>query len=201
MTVSRRLFLGVTGASGAIYAQRFLQIAVSHYDRVYLVATKNGLEVARHELQSSEQSSLLNLFKSETMEIEKIKIFSNTNIFAPVASGTSAPDDMVILPCSMGTAARIAQGMSSNLIERAADVMIKERRRLFLCPRETPLSTIHLRNLTTLSELGCTIVPMMPGFYFQPKTITDLIDFNVGKVCDLLGIAHDLYKPWNNHQI
>ena len=116
--------------------------------------------------------------------------------FSPVASGSSAPAKMIVCPCSCGTLASIAQGLSNNLIERAADVVLKERGKLIVMPRETPFSTIHLRNMLTLSELGVTVMPLAPGFYHQPKTIHDLQDFMVARVLDHLNIPHKISKRW-----
>ena len=116
--------------------------------------------------------------------------------FSPVASGSSAPDKMIICPCSCGTLASIAQGLSNNLIERSADVIQKERGHLIVMPRETPFSTLHLRNMLTLSELGVTVMPLAPGFYHQPKTISELQDFMVARVLDHLKIAHKISKRW-----
>jgi 4-hydroxy-3-polyprenylbenzoate decarboxylase len=123
-------------------------------------------------------------------------VHASGDIMAPPASGSRAPRAMLVVPCSMGTAARIASGVSSNLIERCADVVLKERRPLVLVPRETPLSSIHLRNLLTLSDAGAHIVPAMPGFYIQPRTIDDMVNHVAGKALDALGVEHDLYPRW-----
>ncbi len=118
------------------------------------------------------------------------------DLFCGAASGSSAPDALVVCPCSMGTLARIACGISGNLIERSADVMLKERRPLLLVPRETPLSDIHLENMLKLSRAGARIIPAMPAFYGRPESVLDLVDFVVGKILDQLGIENDLYKRW-----
>ena len=127
---------------------------------------------------------------------EQIIVFGKEQWFSPVASGSAAPKTMVVCPCSTGTLAAISQGMSDNLIERAADVVIKERGQLILVPRETPFSTIHLQNMLTLSQMGVTIMPAAPGFYHQPETINDLIDFMVGRMLDHLNIEQAIMPRW-----
>jgi 4-hydroxy-3-polyprenylbenzoate decarboxylase len=193
-----RLFLGVTGASGAVYADRLLEILVQKVERVYLVATITGEKVAKHELHSD--SLLLRALSGDMEKSEKeiVRVFGSDDLFAPCASGTSAPDAMVVTPCSMGTLSRIATGNSGNLLERSADVVLKQRRKLLICPRESPLSLIHLRNMTSLVEAGAEMIPLMPGFYQKPKDINSLVDFCVGKILEQLNISHDLYKPWNS---
>jgi 4-hydroxy-3-polyprenylbenzoate decarboxylase len=192
-----RVLVGVTGASGSIYADRLLQILVDQVERVYLVSTDSGAKVAAHEL--TKKSLLLRALTGQLNSTEKetIRVFKNEDLFAPCASGTSAPDAMVITPCSMGSLARVASGISSNLLERSADVVLKQRRKLLICPRETPLSLIHLRNMTAVCEAGAEIIPLMPGFYQHPKSIEEIVDFCVGKILEQLGLSHNLYKPWN----
>ena len=127
-------------------------------------------------------------------------MFANDDLFAPIASGSSAPTDMVIIPCSMGTLARIAHGTSSTLIERAADVMFKQKRNMVLVPRETPLSVIHLKNMTALAEMGAHIVPATTAFYNRPKTVEEIVDFTLGRVLDLLKIEHKIVKRWRESE-
>jgi 4-hydroxy-3-polyprenylbenzoate decarboxylase len=200
--VSRRIAVALTGASGSIYAERLLAFLSSHVERVYLVATDSGVAVAQHELvrAGSDGFSLLSALKGEMTDAQKqvVRVFQNNDLFAPIASGSSAPTDMVIVPASMGTVARIASGISSNLVDRAADVVLKEKKRLIVVPRETPLNTIHLENLLKLSQLGAHIIPAMPAFYQKPKSLDDAIDFVVGRVVDALGLDHELYKRWNS---
>ena len=129
-------------------------------------------------------------------ETERLGYYGGDDFFAPVASGSSAPDAMVVCPCSMGSLGRIAAGLSSSLLERVADVMLKEGRPLLLVPRETPLSAIHLENMLKLARLGVRIVPPMPAFYHHPQSLDDLVDFVVGKVLDQLGVEHRLFKRW-----
>lgn len=206
MMESRRLLIGITGASGSIYAERLIQYAVPHFSRVYVCFTSAGKQVTQFELshvKSDDQCILGQLLRGHCPEPyrDKVRTLDESDLFAPVASGTSAPTDMVIVPCSMGTLARIAHGMSSNLLERAADVVIKEKKRLVIVPRESPLSTIHLKNMLFLSELGAHIVPPSPGFYNHPKTMDDLLDFVVGKMVDALGMPHDITQKWNHRRI
>ena len=127
---------------------------------------------------------------------ERIDCLDNADLFAAVASGSNAPDAMVVCPCSMGKAGRIAAGLSGTLLERAADVMLKERRPLLVVPRETPLSIIHLENLLRLARAGTVVIPAMPAFYHVPQTLDDLVDFVVGKVLDQLGVPHTLFTRW-----
>jgi len=129
---------------------------------------------------------------------EQLTFYDLKDWFSPVASGTAAPDAMVICPCSGGSIAAIAHGMSDNLIERAADVMLKEQKKLILVPREMPLSAIHLENMLKLSKLGVTIMPACPGFYYNPKSITDIIDFVVGRILASLGLSQSLIPSWGN---
>jgi len=192
------VLVGVTGASGAIYADRLVKILSKSIERVYVVVTDTGEKVARHELPSG--SLLLKAMAGKLDKSEKdiIRVFGIQDLFAPFASGTSTPDAMVVTPCSMGTLARIATGISGNLLERSADVVLKQRRKLLICPRETPLSLIHLRNMTSLVEAGAEMIPLMPGFYQKPSELDDVVDFCVGKILEQLGVAHTLYKPWNS---
>lgn len=197
----RRILVGITGASGSIYAERLIEVLHDQVDRLYLVITDSGEKVARYELEKKDLGFSLMKFLKEPSTYPKIRRFKQEDLFAPIASGTSAPTHMVVVPCSMGTLARISTGYSGNLLERSADVILKQRRPLVLLPRESPLSTIHLRNMLTLSEMGVHIVPAMPGFYLRPKQIDDLVDFVVGRLMESLGIDHGLYKPWNSRLI
>lgn len=131
----------------------------------------------------------------------QLKVFGKEQWFSPVASGSAAPKQMIVCPCSTGTLAAISQGMSDNLIERAADVVIKERGQLILVPRETPFSTIHLANMHSLSQMGVTIMPAAPGFYHNPESIDDLIDFMVGRMLDHLGIEQAIMPRWGYNNI
>jgi flavin prenyltransferase len=193
-----RVLIGVTGASGSLYASRLLDTLIDKVERVYLVFTDSGQKVARYELGKSDTLSRMLDGSLTEAERNKIRLFANDDLFAPCASGTSVPDAVVVVPCSMGTMARIATGVSGNLLERSADVALKQRQKLIICPRETPFNLIHLRNMTTLAEAGAEILPLMPGFYQKPESIEDLVDFCVGKICEQIAVPHGLYKPWNS---
>jgi len=199
--IEKRILLGITGASGSIYADRILQFLLDHHARVYLIITKSAEQVIQHELEN--KSNLIRILKGDLTPNEKeyLRRFPIDDLFAPVASGSSCPDAMIVLPCSMGTLARIAHGMSSNLLERSADVVLKQKKTLIVCPRETPLHAIHLQNMLQLTQAGATMVPPMPAFYQNPKSIDDIVDFVVGRVLEMLEIPHDLYRKWNSRMI
>lgn len=195
-----RITLAVTGASGSGYFLRLLQSLLDAQMQVYLLlsdAAKIVLETEENEHWPDEINELnrflQNRFQSKA---EQIVGLTAKDWFSPLASGSSAPKKMIICPCSCGTVAAIAQGLSNNLIERAADVIMKERGQLIIMPRETPFSTIHLRNMLSLSELGVTVMPLAPGFYHKPQTIADLQDFMVARALDHLKISHKIAKRW-----
>lgn len=196
----KKITLAITGASGSAYALRLLECLVAANYQVYLLCSSAGRIVLDTELNfklpaSPDTASELLIEKFQA-KAEQIKVFGKEQWFSPVASGSAAPKQMVVCPCSTGTLAAISQGMSDNLIERAADVVIKERGQLILVVRETPLSTIHLTNMLSLSQQGVTIMPAAPGFYHQPESINDLIDFMVGRVLDHLGIEQKIMPRW-----
>lgn len=196
--VNRRIFIGITGASGTVYAQRLVEKILSgdKIDKVYLTITASGLQVLQHELTNNE----LLREAIDKKNNPRIRIFANDDFFAPFASGSNAPDDMVVIPCSMGTLSRVAHGASSNLLERACDVVLKQKRRLILVPRETPLNVIQLQNMLTLAQLGVYIVPACPAFYHKPRQLNDVVNFVVDRVLDCLDYPHD-GKRWNNRVI
>jgi 4-hydroxy-3-polyprenylbenzoate decarboxylase len=205
------IVLAMTGASGAAYGLRLLQVLVEAGRSVELTISPAAAEVFRTELGIELR---LDAFNPEQLLAEADKRFERTSIApasatppelryhdvrdyaAGIASGSFLTDGMVICPCSMDTLAGIAHGLGSNLVQRAAAVHLKERRKLIVVPRETPLSAIQLANMARLAEAGAIVLPAMPGFYHAPHTIRDLIDFVVGRVCDQLGIEHDLMKRW-----
>lgn len=195
-----KVLVAITGASGSLYAEKLILELLARVSRVYLVASDTGRTVVPYELpQSSVLNKILN-GKYEGENSDKIRVFANDDFYAPVASGSSAPDVMVINPCSMGTLARVRMGVSQTLIERAADVVLKEGRSLIVCPRESPLSVLHLENMLALARLGVKMIPLAPPFYQHPKTIEDLVDFMTGKILEAMGFKHELYKPWNERR-
>ncbi len=199
--MQQRILVAVTGASGSIYAERLIEVLLQRVERIYLLFSETGAKVVRHEIQpKSEGFSLSKAANGEVHPDHRsvLRVMRNDDLFAPVASGSSAPTAMVILPASMGCLGRIVHGISGNLIERSADVCLKQKKPLIICPRESPLNAIHIRNMLGLAELGCQIVPAMPGFYHHPKTVSDLVDFMVGRVLECLGMDHELYPAWNS---
>jgi 4-hydroxy-3-polyprenylbenzoate decarboxylase len=195
---TRRLVVAITGASGARYALRFLEIAEKHCSEIYLALSDQALQIISLETDRKVDRMSVSAEALLGRSSGVVRIVDKRNYFSPPASGSFRHDGMVIVPCSMGTAARIANGVSDDLITRAADVCLKERRRLILVPRETPWNLIHLRNLTQLAEAGATILPAAPGFYHSPKTIDDLIDHVVGRILQQLGIEHKLVPEWQH---
>ena len=192
--------LAVTGASGSAYALRLLECLVAANYQVYFLFSSAARVVFDTEvdlkLPASPDAAAELLTQRYQAQPEQIKVFGKEQWFSPVASGSAAPRKMIVCPCSTGTLAAISQGMSDNLIERAADVVIKERGQLIILPRETPFSTIHLQNMLTLSQMGVTIMPLAPGFYHKPQGINDLIDFMVGRVLDQLSIEQKIMPRW-----
>jgi 4-hydroxy-3-polyprenylbenzoate decarboxylase len=192
---SRRLVVAMTGASGAIYGVRFLRQAVRHYDEIYLILSGNVPAVVAAEMGISLSSPPL---PEEILggPAPRIRMCHPHDFLTPPASGSFRHDGMVIVPCSMGTAGRIASGVSDDLITRAADVCLKERRRLVLVVRETPLNLIHLRNLTALTEAGAVVLPASPAYYHRPATIDDLVDTVVSRALQAVGATADLVPEW-----
>jgi 4-hydroxy-3-polyprenylbenzoate decarboxylase len=192
--------IGVTGASGAVYATRTVAALLERGVHVELIVSDYGRRLLRDEL--GEQASMENLgaFLSakygDGVNAGTISLHSNRDLGAAIASGSHGCSGMAIVPCSMKTLAAVAHGLSRNLIERAADVMLKEQRRLVIVPRETPMSLPQLRNMVLCAESGAMILPAMPAFYQQPKTLDDLADFMAGKILSALGFEHDLYPAW-----
>lgn len=197
----KHIVVAITGASGSIYGIRLIEELLKQECRVSVLLSTAGRQVLAHEegLQlSADPGERLQQLRIAFDAGDRLLHYAEDDFFAPVASGSAAPDAMVVIPCSMGTAARIAAGLSHTLIERVADVMLKERRPLLLVPRETPLSTIHLENLLRLSRVGAQVLPAMPAFYAQPKSVAELVDFVVGKVLDALGVSHELFTRWGD---
>jgi len=195
-----KVTLAITGASGSAYALRLIECLIAANYQLYILCSSAGRIVLDTEVGIKIPSSpdAASKFFTEKYQAKnnQITVFGKEQWFSPVASGSSAPKKMVVCPCSTGTMAAICHGMSDNLIERAADVVIKERGQLILMVRETPFSTLHLQNMLSLSQQGVTIMPASPGFYHKAESIEDLIDFMVGRVLDHLGIEQDIMPRW-----
>lgn len=181
-----RLIIAITGASGVIYGKRLLEVLQNRKIETHLIISKAAEKIIKHELEATRK------------DIEKLAthVYSVDDLTASISSGSFKTDAMVIIPCSMKTLAGIAHGYSENLILRVADVMLKEKRKLILVPRETPLNIIHLRNMLELAKQGVTVVPAMPAYYHKPKEISDIVNYVVGKVLDLLSVEHTLFRRW-----
>ena len=182
----RRIIVGVSGASGAIYAYRLIQVLADSGIEVHFVASKAGLEVLEYEcgLTMVQLTQMVH------------KIYDVNRIDSAIASGSFPCESMVIVPCYMKTLGSLANGIAGNLLTRAADVTLKEGRKLVLVTRETPVHAIHLENMLKLSHAGARIVPACPGFYHRPQTIEELVDMLVGKICDTLNVDNDLCERW-----
>ncbi len=195
-----RITLALTGASGMAYGLRLLDCLLHAGCRIDLLVSRAARIVARQELDlalPADNDALAAFLDARVPgHTGRLAVYGNEEWFAPAASGSNPADAMVVCPCTMGTLAAIAHGHADNLMERAADVMLKERRPLILVPRETPLSLIHLRNMTALAEAGATILPANPGFYHRPQTVDGVVDFIVARVLDQLGVAQALMPRW-----
>jgi 4-hydroxy-3-polyprenylbenzoate decarboxylase len=196
----RSVALAVTGASGAIYATRTLAVLLAEGFHVELVVSDYGRRLLRDELGERAAVERLVPFLVEKygpeVEAGSVTLLSNRDLGATIASGSHGCAGMAIVPCSMKTLAGVAHGLSRNLVERAADVMLKERRPLIIVPRETPMSLPQLKNMVLCAEAGAMILPAMPAFYQLPKTLDDLADFMAGKILSALGVEHNLYPAW-----
>jgi len=197
---SKSIALAITGASGALYATRTLAALLSRGVDVELVVTDYGRRLLRDEL--GEGAGIENLLPYLSAKFGPdvsralLTIHSNRDLGATIASGSHGCGGMAIVPCSMKTLAGVAHGLSRSLVERAADVMLKERRPLVIVPRETPMSLPQLKNMVLCAEAGAIVLPAMPAFYQRPSTLDDLADFMAGKILSALGFEHDLYPPW-----
>jgi flavin prenyltransferase len=192
--------LAITGASGALYAVRTMAALLARGARVEAVISDYGRRLLHDELGDAASADRLMPYLTakygEGVAAGTIVLHSNRDLGATLASGSHGCSGMAIVPCSMKTLAGVAHGLSRNLVERAADVMLKERRRLVIVPRETPMSLPQLKNMVSCAEAGAMILPAMPAFYQQPKNLDDLADFMAGKILSALGFEHDLYPPW-----
>ena len=196
----KTICLAFTGASGMPYGMRLLECLLATECRVQLLYSQVAQVIERQEMalelpaKASEAQALLR--QRYAALPGTLDVYAREQWFAPVASGSNPPDAMVVCPCTMGTLAAIAQGLASSLIERAADVVLKEGRKLVLVPRETPFSLIHLENMLRLAHAGAVILPPNPGFYHHPQRVEDLVDFVVARILDQLGVAHSLMRRW-----
>lgn len=200
MTDNKQIALAITGASGAPYARRLLEILLQSGITVQLMISAAGRIVLADELDwklparaGDVQTLLSEQFQCQP---EQLKVYGEQQWSAPLASGSHRVPTMIVCPCTMGTLSAIACGQSDNLINRAADVMLKENRKLILVPREAPFSAIHLENMLKLARLGVCILPPSPGFYFRPGTLQEVVDFVVARILDQTGIEHSLMPRW-----
>lgn len=195
MTATPPIVVGITGASGAPYAVRLLQALTAAHRPVSLIVSKYGMRLLATESGIESMDALRDAVGIDAWA-SYVEVFSNDDRGARPASGSSLTSGMIVCPCSMGTLSAVAVGASRSLIERAADVTLKERRKLILVPRETPLSAIHLGNMLRLTRAGAVVMPASPGFYHRPKQISDLVDFVVARILDHLGVGQDLALRW-----
>jgi 4-hydroxy-3-polyprenylbenzoate decarboxylase len=196
----KTLCLAFTGASGMPYGVRLLECLLAAGCHVQLLYSQVAQVVARQEMDlalPARPEEAAEYFRKTYADLPgTLEVYGREAWFAPVASGSNPPDAMVVCPCTMGTLAAIAQGLADNLITRAADVALKERRPLVLVPRETPFSAIHLENMLRLAQAGAVILPPNPGFYHRPQSVGDMVDFVVARILDHLGVSHALMKRW-----
>lgn len=194
MNWPNRWIVAFTGASGAVYGVRLVEELLKSECEVHLVISEAGWRVLHDELDWDTARRMETL--EEKFSSNRLVYYPVKDIGAAIASGSFLTKGMVVVPCSMGTLSGIAHGTSDNLVRRAADVVLKEGRPLYIVPRETPLHLIHLENMTKLASMGVRIIPAMPGFYQRPQTLEEAVDFMVGKILDSMGIEHQLYRRW-----
>ena len=197
-----RVCVAITGASGAAYGLRLVEVLLTAGTQVYLILSDAARVVCREELGLELPPSAADVtgFLNTRFGVERdlLSVYAQNDWFAPMASGSNAPRAMVVCPCSGGTLSAIAHGLSENLIERAADVMLKEGLKLILVPRESPVSTIHLENMLKLARMGVRILPASPGFYQRPQKVEDLVDFIVARILDQLGVPNRIGQRWGD---
>ena len=200
-----RICVAITGASGAAYGMRLVEVLLTAGVRVYLLISDAARIVCREELdlELPPTAEAVTRFLNERFgaEPDLLSVYAQDDWFSPVASGSNAAPAMVVCPCSGGTLAAIAHGLSGNVIERAADVTLKEGLKLILVPRESPISTIHLENMLTLARMGVRILPASPGFYHRPQKIEDLVDFIVARILDQLGLPNRIGRRWGDGEV
>lgn len=199
--MNKKIVVAICGASGSIYGIRLLKALLKNPVNIYLIISNAGYKVLEHET-GYRGESFSSFLKDKGVVIHNdadLNIYEQDDFFAPPASGSFRNDGMVIVPCSMKTLGAIASGIADNLIHRAADVNLKEKRPLILLPRETPLNLIHLKNMYVAAKAGATIMPPSPSFYSNPESISDLVDSVIARVLDHLEIEHDLVKEWGDN--
>ena len=201
----KTITVALTGASGLVYGLRLLECLLAAGCRVHVLYTRAAQIVARQELGETwpsrpDEFAARLRERFGVVEASRLQVWGQQEWFAPMASGSNPGDAMIVCPCTMGALAAIAGGLSENLLERAADVMIKEGRKLVLVPRETPFSAIHLENMLKLARLGVVILPPNPGFYHHPQSVADLVDFVVARILDQLDVPHQLMARWGESQ-
>ena len=201
----KTITVALTGASGLVYGLRLLECLLVAGCRVHVLYTRAAQIVARQELGETwpsrpDEFAARLRERFGVVEASRLQVWGQQEWFAPMASGSNPGDAMIVCPCTMGALAAIAGGLSENLLERAADVMIKEGRKLVLVPRETPFSAIHLENMLKLARLGVVILPPNPGFYHHPQAVADLVDFVVARILDQLDVPHQLMARWGESQ-
>jgi len=205
MHFEKTITVALTGASGMPYALRLIETLLAAQCRVYVLASQAAAVVAKQEMDFTlpARAQELQTFLSQRFNApaEQLQAFGREEWFAPIASGSNPPDAMVVCPCTMSTLASIAAGLADNLIGRAADVVIKEGRKLILVPRETPFSAIHLENMLKLARLGVVILPANPGFYHHPQSVQDIVDFVVARILDQLAVPHSLLARWGETEL
>jgi len=198
--MNKRIIIGISGASGAIYAVKLIEALLAREFQLHIVISEIGAKVFAHELNIRHEdiAGLFSRMNSKSETRGELIMHDSEDMFAPIASGSFPAHAMVIIPCSMKTLAAVAAGYTANLLVRAADVTLKEKRPLILVTRETPLSHLHLKNMLTAHEAGATIMPASPGFYHHPQSIDDLAAFIVGRVLDHLNIEHSASPRWGD---
>lgn len=205
MPFEKTITVALTGASGMPYALRLIETLLAARCRVYVLASQAAAVVTKQEMDFTlpARAQDMQAFLSQRFNApaEQLQVFGREEWFAPIASGSNPPDAMVVCPCTMSTLAAIAAGLADNLIGRAADVVIKEGRKLILVPRETPFSAIHLENMLKLARLGVVILPANPGFYHHPQSVQDIVDFVVARILDQLAVPHSLLARWGETEL
>ncbi len=188
--------VSLTGASGSVFAECLIQELLKQKHEVYLIASEQGEKVYTYELNKPYSKGIEQYYALAKENGSKFRVYDNNNLFAPIASGSVKMDATIVIPCSMGTLGKIANGIADNLITRTADVALKERRKLLLVVRETPLSSIHLKNMLEVSNAGGILMPPVPAFYAKPTSLIHSINLSVGRMLEVLGVSNSLHERW-----